>query len=405
MQARLRARAASAVAVGAALALVPAGAAVADDAAAITRISVGFDGSQADGSSNAPAVSGNGRWFAYSSNATNLVPGDTNGLLDIFLYDRTTGTTELVTKGVGGAPSNAAAYSVQISTDGRFVTFDSEATNLVAGDTDGQSNVFVWSRTTKQITKLPGVRALWPDISNNGRWISYASYEALVPGDTDTYVDVYLYDRNSGTVQLVSRNAAGTAIGGFESAVSDNGRYVAFGGTFGGGTQLFDRNTGTVSPITATSSGLAISGDGAFVSFTTWDSLVPADTNGNGDIYLWERRTGKFTLVSANPDGTPADGFSSGSRLNSDGRYVTFWSTDGNLAGTETTGWGTQGYRFDRQTGQNTLIAVPVKGEDGGAEGSDLSADGTVIGFMSLGEDLVADDSNGERDVFVTVLP
>src|SRR5690349_3207448 len=106
----LRARIARATAFGVAVALVPAGtAAAADKKQTSTRISVGYDGSQANGSSNAPSVSDNGRWFAFSSNATNLVPGDTNGLLDIFLYDRTTKTTELVTRGVGGAPADAGS--------------------------------------------------------------------------------------------------------------------------------------------------------------------------------------------------------------------------------------------------------------------------------------------------------
>lgn len=162
---------------------------------------------------------------------------------------------------------------------------------------------------------------------------------------------------------------------------------------------------GSSSPITLSASSLAISGDGAFVTFTSSSSLVPGDTNADADVYLWERRTGKFTAISVTPDGHTTDAFSTESRVSGDGRYVTFWSTAHNLSGTDVGGWQTQAYRYDRQSARNTLIATPVKGDNGGAEGADLSADGTVIGFMSLGEDLVADDTNGERDVFVTVLP
>jgi hypothetical protein len=403
----LRARTAQAVAVGAALSLVPAGAAfAADDEQTTTRISIGHDGSQANGSSNAPSVSDDGRWFAYSSNATNLAPGDTNNLLDIFLYDRSTGTTALVSRGEGGAPANGRSADERISADGRFVVFDSEASDLVPDDTDGEQNVFVWDRESKAITRLPGKHSLWPDISADGRYVTYSSYDRLAPGDTDDFPDVYLYDRNTGNATLVSRNSNATASGGFESVVSDDGRYVVFKGT--GSLQLFDRETSTNTPITTNASSLAISGDGAFVAFTTYDSLASGDTdtNADADVYLWERQTGAFTAVSVTPDGHTTDAFSTESRLNRDGRYVTFWSTATNLSGTDAGGWRTQAYRYDRQSGRNTLIATPpVKGDDGGAEGADLSADGTIIGFMSLGEGLVADDTNGARDVFVTVLP
>ena len=404
MRSLLRARTAQAVALGAAFVLVPAGAAIADDDRTTTRISIGYDGSQANGSSNAPSVSDDGRWFAYSSNATNMVSGDTNNLLDIFLYDRSAGTTELVSQGEGGAPANGRSGDERISADGRFVVFDSEASNLVPDDTDGEENVFVRDSESKAITGLPGKNSLWPDIGGDGRYVTYSSYDRLVPGDTDDSPDVYLYDRKTATATLVSRNSDGTAAGGFESAISDDGRYVVFEGT--GSLQLFDRETSTDTPITTNASGLAISGDGAFVAFTTYDSLVPGDADANADVYLWERQTGTFTAASVTPDGRTPDAFSTEGRLNRDGRYVTFWSTATNLSGTDAGGWQTQAYRYDRQSGRNTLIATPpVKGDDGGAEGADLSADGTIIGFMSLGEDLVADDTNGARDVFVTVLP
>jgi hypothetical protein len=400
----LRARTAQAVALGAAFVLIPAGAAVADDDRTTKRISIGHDGSQADGSSNAPSVSDDGRWFVYSSNATNLVPGDTNNLLDIFLYDRSTGTTELVSRGENGGSGNGRSADERISADGRFVVFGSEASDLVPDDTDGEQNILVWDRESAATTRLPGENSLWPDISADGGYVTYSSYDRLVPGDTDDLPDVYLYDRNSGSATLVSRKADGTAAGGFESVISDDGRYVVFKGT--SSLQLFDRETSTTTSITASASSLAISGDGAFVGFTTYSSLVSGDTNADADVYLWERQTGEFTAVSVTPDGHTADAFSTESRLNRDGRYVTFWSTATNLSGTDAGGWRTQAYRYDRQSGGNTLIATPpVKGDDGGAEGADLSADGTIIGFMSLGEGLVADDTNGERDVFLTVLP
>ena len=254
------------MALGTAMALVPAGAAVAAEANTTTRVSTGYDGSQADGGSNAPSVSHDGRWLVYSSTATNLVPGDTTQLLDVFLYDRTTGTTELVSRGLAGTPANGRSTDERISANGRFVAFTSAASNLVADDTDGESNVFVWDRTSTTITRLPGKNSLWPDISADGRYVTYSSYAALVPGDADDGIDVYLLDRRTGRTSLISRNGDGSASGGFASVISDNGRYVAFEESSGSrGAKLFDRRTGKSTPITDSATALAISGDGAFV--------------------------------------------------------------------------------------------------------------------------------------------
>ncbi|HYN93634.1 MAG TPA: hypothetical protein VES42_07270 [Pilimelia sp.] len=412
-----------AVASGLAIALTP-GAARAGDTQTTTRLSVGHDGSQADSDSNAPVISDDGRWFVYSSNATNLVPGDTNGRLDLFLYDRTTGRTELITRSVDGAPSDAGAYGQRISADGDFVTFYSAATTLVPGDTDGEDSVFVWERESGAITRLPGVDAFWPDISADGRYVTYTTYASLVTEDTDNFTDVYVYDRTAGKASLITKTLSGGPAGGSSSTISDDGRYVAFESDstklikkyVGGGTNVFlrDRKTGVTTLVSRTLSGTGsngatspeISGDGRYVAFgSTSGDLAPDDTNAERDVFLWERATRKITAVSVTPDGRTGNGFSTAGRPSADGRYVAFWSTAMDLAGTEASGWGTQTYLFDRTTGRNRLVALPTEGGvDGGGEGADVSADGRIIGFMSLGEELVPGDTNGSRDVFVTVL-
>jgi Tol biopolymer transport system component len=425
MRSPLRARTAQAAAFGVAIALVPAGAAMAADKQTTTRISVGYDGSEANGGSNAPSISNDGRWFAYSSNATNLVPGDTNGLLDIFLYDRTTGTTELVTRGVGGAPADRGSYATRISANGRYVTFHSEATNLVPGDTDGDDNAFVWDRESKEITRLPGKHSLWPDISADGRYVTYSTEARLVPEDTDDFIDVYLYDRNTGQASLVTRKVSGGAAGGYDSTISDDGRYVAFGSDseqlisdkVNGGYNIFlyDRQTGTTTVVSRPPDGQwpwdgradnpEISGDGKFVAFgSKMPNLTPGDTNDDHDVFLWQRDTREITLVSGTADGRTVKGFSTDGRVSADGSYVTFWSTAGDLSGTDVGGW-EQSYLYDRQTRRNRVVAAPTQGADGGGEGAEVSADGKVVGFMSFGTDLVPGDTNNQRDVFVTVLP
>lgn len=350
-----------------------------------------YDGSQADNSSNAPSLSGDGRFLVYSSNATNLVAGDTNRLLDIFLYDRTTGTTELVNRGLDGASANGYTTDERISADGQWVVFTSEASNLVPDDSDGLRNVFAWNRTTKETTRLSTKEANWPDVSADGRYVTFTGYDEIGLGE------VFVLDRQTGR----TTQASPVTDGGWSPAISDNGRFVVFQNYDGG--HLYDRRTNTATRIEGSARSLAISGNGAFVSFNSGSDLVPADTNGQTDVYVWERQTGTFTAVSVGPDGRTADGFSADARLSANGRYVTFWSTVSGLSDTDPGGWRTQAYRFDRRTGRNTLIATPTVGEDGGAEGADLSADGSVVGFMSGGDEVVAGDTNGSRDVFVTV--
>ncbi len=422
MQSSSRARVALAAGLGLCVALATGGGAFAAEAPQNIRISTGHDGSEADGPSNAPAVSDDGRWFAYSSNATNIVPGDTNGKLDLFLYDRESGTNELVTRGLGGAPADEHVASHRISRDGRFVTFHSEASNLVPDDTDGVDNVFVWDRDTKEITRLPGAGSLWPDISADGRYVTYSTTAALAPEDRDKTIDIYVYDRAQQQAVLITRTLSGDAGGGFDSTISDDGRYVAFmsdsweltSEPVGTSRNVFlrDLTAGTTTLISTPPDGAsnggshdpAISGDGRFVAFASSSStLVPGDANDDTDIFLWERDTREITLVSATPDGTAANGFSAGGRVSADGSYVTFWSTADDLAGKAAEGW-THAYRYDRQAKRNRAIGVPTAGTEGGGEGAEVSADGRIAGFMSYSGDLVPNDRNGDRDTFVTVL-
>jgi Tol biopolymer transport system component len=419
----LRARTLLAAASGIAIALTAGGPAGADEAQTTTRITVGHNGSQANGDSNAPSMSDDGRWLVFSSNATNLVPDDTNDLLDLFLHDRTTGDTRLITRSADGAQADAGAYGARISADGSFVTFYSAATTLVPGDTDEKDNVFVWERESGEITRLPGADAFWPDISVDGRYVTYTTYASLVTADTDIFTDVYVYDRTADEASLITKTLAGGPAGGVGSTISDDGRYVALESdstelieeyVSGSNVFLHDRETGANTLVSRTLSGTGsaqanfaeISGDGRYVVFGSTESdLVSDDANAQRDIFLWERESREITAVSVTPDGSTGAGFSAGGRPSADGRYVVFWSTAMDLAGTAASGWGTQTYLFDRTTGRNRLVAPPVEaGGNGGGEGADVSADGRVIGFMSLSEELVADDSNDARDVFVTVL-
>ncbi len=184
-------------AVAAALAVTaPTANAHAADPPRTTRVSVGTGGTQADGASTSPQVSANGRYVAFLSNASNLVSGDTNGIYDVFLHDRNTGRTELVSRGLGGAAANDASRPPRMSANGRYVVFYSFATNLVGGDTNRAPDTFIYDRITKAVSIVPvgAMGSVDPDVSADGRFISLVTVGKLVSEDENPGGDVYVYD-------------------------------------------------------------------------------------------------------------------------------------------------------------------------------------------------------------------
>jgi Tol biopolymer transport system component len=299
-------------------------------------------------------VSADGRYVVFVSEAPNVVPGQVPNLpawprtesqrtraRNVFLYDRVAATTTLVSH-VPGAPTTAAnddSESPTISADGAFVAFESHATNLVGGpDVNNWPDVFVWERATGTVTlvsHVPGAPTttgnVWsasPIISADGAVVVFTSIATdLVAGtDTSNTPDVFVYERSTGTVSLVSHavGAPGTAGNSwsFSPVASASGSHIAFsslatnlvaGTDANGGADVFlyERATGAVTlvshvlgaPGTAgngTSFSPVMSAGGAFVAFlsTATDLVTATDTNADTDVFLWERATGTVTLVS-----------------------------------------------------------------------------------------------------------
>jgi Tol biopolymer transport system component len=179
-----------------------------DRTAGITRlVSVSSTGAQGNGDSLHPATTPDGRYVAFRSDATNLTPGDTNNATDIFLRDLKTGTTRMVSSPVGGS-ANGDSHEPAISADGRYVTFTSHASNLTPGDTNNVRDVYLWDRHTSATTRIsvgrhgaePDGASTEPKISADGRYIAFTSQAAnLVPGDTNNTYDVFVHDRGSPT--------------------------------------------------------------------------------------------------------------------------------------------------------------------------------------------------------------
>jgi Tol biopolymer transport system component len=370
----------------------------------------------------AEALTPDGRWILFQSQATDLVNGvtDTIGSLDVFLFDRDSGTTTLVSRASGPTLStpNGSSQAIALSPDGRWVAYDSMASNIVGGgiDTNAKVDVFLFDRisqTTTLVSRAGPSRAI--ALSDDGQWVLYQrvdeSAENNGVGDL-----VELYDRASGTVTLVSRSAASAtipALPAFGKALSADGRFALFSssamnvvsgasdGNGGSDAFLFDRTSGittlishsVASPTTAAngaSTAVAMSPDGAWIVFTSFatDLAAASDSNGADDTYLFERATGTITLVSRGSGQVPvtANGNSVGSAVTPDGRWVLFESTAANIAGAPSNGGGL--FLFDRTIGSSTLVAASL------FQRSSLSANGQKVLFGS-GQTFLFDRASG----------
>ncbi len=196
-------------------------------------------GAPTTGDSYAPAISSDGRYVAFHSAAHDLVSGDDNGYLDVFVFDRNTDTTERISKSANGEPENGDSTDAAISADGRYVAFASMASNLIANDTNGASDIFVYDRQTQQTQRVsvnwngsqPDGPSFSPDISADGRYVVYASDAAsLAAGDGNNRRDIFLYDRTAGATKRLSVDANGYEANGDSDnpAISPDGGHVAY---------------------------------------------------------------------------------------------------------------------------------------------------------------------------------
>lgn len=397
------------------------------------RLSVDSNGVQGNGQSYFAATTGDGRLVAFVSLSSTLVQADTNGARDVFLRDRRVGSTIRVSLGAGAVEANGDSYSVAISADGRLVAFESDASNLVPGDTNGNTDIFVrnveggW--TQRVSVGLGGTQAngpsMEPTISGDGRFVTFRSMASnLVLGDTNGFFDVFVYDRYSGAIERVSVGSAGGQADGesYGRSISWDGRYVPFFSTAdnlvaGGGAPIFgevflrDRLLGTTERISVGSAGEpangisyahSISADGRYVSF--WSlatNLVPGGTNGLLHVFVRDRLAGATELVSVSSSGAQGDQDSRLSGLSSDGRYVVFSSSATNLAGPDTNGF-TDIFVRDRIARTTRRVSVGPGGllADGDCEEPTISGDGSVVAYRSLATNLVFGDTNAESDIF-----
>ncbi len=323
------------------------------------RVSVASDGTQTGNPSFEPAISADGRFVAFASVATNLVNGDTNGFNDIFVHDRETATTTRVSLASDGSQSNNDSSQPVISADGRFVAFQSIASNLVSGDSNDARDIFLHDRQTNTTTRISVAsdgtqsnnRSFQPVMSEDGRYIAFESRASnLVSDDTNSETDVFVYDRQTDTITSISVANDGSSGNGrsFDPAISGNGRFIAFSSFASNLVSddtnntrdifVHDRQTGSNTRIVSgISSQPSLSRDGRLLAFGSLaNNLVADDTNSSQDIFVHDRQIGTTMRVSVAANGAQSNGNSSFSMLSADGSTVVFASTANNLVSNDT---------------------------------------------------------------------
>lgn len=394
-------------------------------------ISVASDGTLANGNSSNSSMSSDGRYVVFRSLARNLVPETTTGL-QIYLRDRSAGTTELISVNESGAAGDADSSDAKVSDNGRYAVFSSYAKNLIPGVFSYKSQIYLRDRLenknqliSKTVNGGPATAGcIYPNISADGRYVVYTcASNNLVADDTNNLLDIFVYDRITDQTQRVSVSSDGTpgndySLGG--AFISADGRYVVFtskasnlvANDTNDANDVFvhDRIAGTTKLISMSSDGVQGNGesssfggditpDGRLITFhSVATNLVSGDTNGSRDVFVHNQTTGVTDLVSIAPNGGQFSGaHMTNPNISDDGRYVAFtWNDTYNHIA----------YVRDLQTSVTTKLTF-----NGGAGywpehtyESGISSNGRYVLIHSNRPDIVAGDTNNAMDVFLVDL-
>jgi Tol biopolymer transport system component len=322
-----------------------------------------------------PSVSWGGRFIAFTATSTDLVSGDTNGRTDVFVRDTLADTTTRVSVSSAGGQANGDSTRPAISPDGRYVAFESKASNLVGNDTNATTDIFVRDLVAKTTIRASlrstGAQstgtAEWPTISNDGKHVAFQTDDnAMAFGEGNGKIDAYVRDTQNGTTTRMSvdTNEASLLAGGTDPSISSNGRYVVF---------------------------------------TSTTNQVGTDTNGAADVFLRDVLNGTTERVSITSTGGQGNDDSTDATVSSDGRYVAFQSNAHNTTADDTGPTYTGVYRRDRTASTTQLVVRSQAGTaaGGSALSPKITADGSKVAFVSNANNLAPGDTNGQNDVFV----
>lgn len=359
--------------------------------AEIELTSINQNGVAGNGPSYAPKLSLDGRYIAFQSQATDLVPNDGNGFQDIFVFDRVTGTTKRVNISSNGVEANGESDNALISNNGEYVVFTSAANNLTDGDTNQYKDIFIHNltaNTTERIV-INYYNGVSPnDITSDGRFISFGRKME------SAYTNSFIYDCLTGLEEQVSlaNDGSGENHVSDQSSISDDGRYVAFhsdstnlipppGYTNFGDIFVRDRQNGITELISVSVNGANgdgnsdspfISNDGRFVAFTSYaKNLINNDSGTNGGIFLRDRVNGTTTKIA----------IGSILSMSGDARYIVMYDhIDFKF------------YVYDRQTSNKEIININTNDYA-------ISDDGKFIS-VSTGIKLLPSDLNLDNDIY-----
>jgi Tol biopolymer transport system component len=398
-----------------------------------TLLSRAPDGSVGNGPSVLPSISGDAHYIAFRSQASNLVAGDANGVDDVFRCDRWTGAIVLVSVNLAGSAGDGPSRQSQISRNGRYVVFQSYADDLVTGDTNGVSDIFVrdfvLGRTVRASVSSAGAQSdggsRYPYISANGRWVVFESQATnLVPGDTNGHKDVFVHDCILDTTEIVSLafDGSGADDDVLSTSISPDGRYVGFSssatnlvpGDLNGEMDAFvhDRETGTTVRVSTNASGgedhglsadVSLSADAHFAAFYSLAAdLVPGDNNGQGDVFVKDLQTGAIERASVSSSGLEGNWNSYYPRISRDGRWIVFFSYADTLVPNDTN-WDADIFLRDRSRATTERISLRSNGQEarGDANFATISDDGRYVAFGDAAANLDPPDDNACLDLFV----
>jgi Tol biopolymer transport system component len=406
-------------------------------------------GNETNGSSGGLSLSLDGSFVAFDSNANDIVPGDPSTWLDVFVRDRQMGLTEWISVDSSGVPGNDASQAPSISGTGRYVAFTSAATNLVPNDTNSSYDVFVRDRQTATTIRASisssGVQgdqgSAGASISNDGRLVAfYGPSSNLASGGGGFLSKIFARDLVAGTTQLVSIDSSNQPANGHSQnpSISSDGRFIAFdsgatnlvSGDTNGVSDIFvrDLQAGTTERVSVSSTNgqgnadsysPSISADGRWVAF--WSgatNLVPGDVTGYLDVFVRDRLTGITERVSVDSTGAPGDNGSRFPSISVDGRYVAFYSEATNLVAGDTNALPdifvrdrmASGFRSICSPGQDGVAACPCSNPPGGSDrGCDNSASTggaslSAAGAAYLSMDTIVFTTTGEKPTATSIL-
>lgn len=343
----------------------------------LLKVSSSEFGSEANSMSAYPFISGDGQYVIFSSGASNLVPGDTAGTADVFVKNIQSGQVIWLTHGSDSTAGNSLAGSA-LSLDGHYAAFFSSYNNIVIGDNNNGADVF-WGdvssdtllrvNTDSQNHETTPVQSARLSITGDGRYVVFdSSADSLVSHDTNYQEDVFLKDRQTGEIYLISRGDSEANGGSYNPFIAANGRYIVFH------------------------------------SYAT--NLTPNDRNQHADVFLKDMETGLITRLSTSLTGTEGNDNSYQPSLSAEGRYAVFVSDASNLVSGDNNHV-SDVFVKDTQTGAIAALSVSAQGVfgNGASDWVSISGDGRYCVFQSTASNLTGQENYSGYDVFITPNP